>query len=322
MIVVTGAGGFIGRYLVDELVKDGWDVLATGHSKTAERYYREKRVPFAWLDVSEQESFDHLPSGGVEGIAHLAAVLRIDADKRTPADYLMVNALGTYNVLEYSRRTGVPRVVYTMTHSDVSHTPESVVTEETPRRFGGDYGSRSPLPFIVSKIAASDFVGQYDRDGVVQGVVLRLANIRGYGSRDTHYNCVFHQFIQKALKGEPIEIWGDHSTRRDMIYVKDVTAAIRMALASPDAHGLYNIGSGKGLTIEDEAKAIVRAFSPSDRPSRLVYRPEIEEVRKRSCVFDISKARKDLGWEPKHTYDEAMVDYRKEMERGYFDLKR
>jgi UDP-glucose 4-epimerase len=157
---------------------------------------------------------------------------------------------------------------------------------------------------------------------VIQGTVFRLANIRGYGSRDTYYNCVFHQFIQKALKSEPIEIWGEHKTVRDMIYVKDVVAVISIALRSNKAHGLYNIGSGKGLTIEDEAKAIIKVFSPPDKPSGLIYRPDIEEVRKISCIFDISKAKRDLGWEPKYSYEEALADYKKEMERGYFEIKK
>lgn len=322
MIVVTGAGGFIGRYLVDELVRDGWDVLATGHSKATEDYYKEKQVPFARLDVTKEEDFEHLPKDNVEAIVHLAALLRIDVERWTPADYLMVNALGTYNILEYARRGGIPKVVYTMTHSDVGRASETIVTEETPRRFGGNYGPRSPLPFIVSKIAGESFVEQYDEDGMIQGITLRLSNIRGYGSRDTYYNCVFHQFVQKAMKGEPIEIWGEHSTLRDLIYVKDVVAAIIKALRSEKAHGLYNIGSGKGLTIEDEAKAIVKVFSPPDKPSRLVYRPDIEELRKVSTIFDISKAKRDLGWKPKYSYEEAMADYKKEMERGYFEVRK
>jgi nucleoside-diphosphate-sugar epimerase len=63
-------------------------------------------------------------------------------------------------------------------------------------------------------------------------------------------------------------------------------------------------------------------FSPSDKPSRLVYRPDIEEVRKRSYIWDISKAKRDLDWEPKYSYEEALADYKKEMERGYFEIKK
>lgn len=320
MIIVTGAAGFIGRYLVDQLVTDGFDVLATGRSQAGEEYYKKQGIPFARLDITREEDFDKLPKQGVEAVAHVAALLLIDVAGWTPMDYLMTNALGTYNVVEYCRKNNVDKVVYTMTHSDVNRNKDLLVTEETPRQFGSTYGSGNGLPFIISKIAGSTFVEIYDRDNVVQGLIFRLANIRGYGSRDTYYNCVFHQFIQKAIKSEPIEIWGEHKTVRDLIYVKDVVAAIIKVLQSEKAHGLYNIGSGKGLTIEDEAKAIIKVFSPPDKPSKLVYRPDIEEVRKISCIFDISKAKRDLGWEPKYSYEEGLKDYKKEMELQRFRI--
>lgn len=321
MIIVTGATGFVGRYLVDQLVTDGFDVLATGRSQAGEEYYKKQGIPFARLDITRGEDFDKLPKQGVEAIAHVAALLSIDISQWTAKDYLMTNALGTYNVLEYCRKNNVNKVVYTMTHSDVNRAKEVTITEETPRQFGATYGLGNTVPFIVSKIAGNTFIEVYDRDGIIQGIMLRLPGLRGYGSRDTYYNCVFHQFIQKAMKSAPIEIWGEHKTVRDLIYVKDVVAAIIKALRNERAHGLYNIGSGKGLTIEEEAKAIVKVFSPPDKPSKLVYRPDIEEVRKRSYIWDISKAKRDLGWEPEYSYEEALIDYKKEMDRKHFEIE-
>ncbi|MGD0780432.1 MAG: NAD(P)-dependent oxidoreductase [Dehalococcoidales bacterium] len=318
MIIVTGAAGFVGRYLVDQLIKDGVEVLATARSQAGEQYYKKQGIPFINLDVSNEEDFTKLPKQGVEGVAHVAALLSIDIAQHTPKDYLLTNALGTYNVLEYCRKNNIKKIVYTMTHSDVNRAKEVIITEETPRQFGATIGLGNTVPFIVSKIAASTFIEVYDGDGLIQAIMLRLPGVRGYGSRDTYYNTVFHQFIQKAMKSGPIEIWGEHKTVRDLVYVKDVTAAISQALKSENARGLYNIGSGKGLTIEDEAKAIIKAFSPPGKPSPLVYRPDIEEVRKRSYVWDISKAKRELDWEPRYSYYEAMVDYKKEMERGYF----
>jgi len=321
MIVVTGATGFVGRYLIAQLVKDGCDVLATGRSKAGKEFYNKQGIPFTKLDITKEEDFDKLPQKGVEAVIHLAALLSIDVAQWTPRDYLMTNALGTYNVLEYCRKSKISKLIYAMTHSEVNRAKEIVITEETPRQFGSTYGPGNTLPYIISKIAGMHFVDVYDRDNILQSITLRFPGIRGYGSRDTKYNTVFHQFIQKARKGEPIEIWGDHKAVRDLIYIKDVVAAIVKALRSEKAHGLYNIGSGKGLTIEDEAKAIIKAFSPPDNPSRLVYRPDIEEVRKRSYVWDISKAKRDLDWEPKYSYEEAMADYKKEMERGYLEVR-
>lgn len=309
MIVVTGATGFIGSYLVNQLVRDNVEVLATGRSEKKEARYKKTGIPFMRLDITKKEEFDNLPKENVDAVVHLAALLSIDIAKWTAKDYFLNNALGTYNVLEYCRKNNVKEIIYAMTHSDVNRTKDLVITEDTSREFGG------ALPYIVSKIAGMNFIEGYARDYGIQGVMLRFPGIRGYGSRDTYYNCVFHQFIQKATRSEPIEIWGEHKTVRDLVYIKDVVAAIIGALKSRKANGLYNIGSGKGMTIEDEAKAIIKVFSPPDNPSKLIYRPDIEELRKRSYIFDISKAKRDFGYSPKYSYEDAMKDIKKEMKR-------
>lgn len=313
MIIVTGATGFIGRYLVEQLTKDNVDVLATGRDIKGQKYYENKGIPYISVDITNEKDFDKLPQKNVEAVVHLAALLSIDTSKWSAKDYIMVNALGTYYVLEYCRKTKVPKIIYAMTHSDVNRTNDIVITEETPRKFGG------PLPYIVAKIAGMNFIEGYVQDNVIkQGIVFRFPGIRGYTSRDTYYDCVFHQFIQKAIKSEPIEIWGDHKTKRDLIYIQDVVYAICGALKSEKANGLYNIGSGVGLTIEDEAKAIINVFSPADKPSKLIYRTDIEEVRKKSQIFDISKAKRDFGWAPQFSYEEGLMEYKKEMELNRF----
>lgn len=321
MIIVTGATGFIGTYLVDQLVKEGIEVLAVGKSKTGEAYYKSRGIPFMQLDITTEEDFDKLPKEGVEAVVHLAALLSIDIIW-TPKDYFMVNTLGTRNVLEYCRKNDVPKVIYSMTHSDVNRADDMIITEKTPRKFAGGRGFARE--YIISKIGAMHFVECYTNEYGIKGITLRFPGIRGYGARFISFwhgkpqINTFYMFIQKALRGEPIEIWGEHKTVRDLLYVKDAVSGIIAALKSENATGLYNIGTGVGLTIEDEAKAIIKAFSPPDNPSRLVYRPEIEEVEKRSYIFDITKAKKELGYSPKYSYENAMRDYKKEMESRRF----
>ena len=85
-----------------------------------------------------------------------------------------------------------------------------------------------------------------------------------------------------------------------------------------DAVGLYNIGTGIGVTIEDEAKAIIKVFSPPNNPSEILYRPDIEGIQRRGFIYDISKAKRDLGYYPKFSCEDALKDYKKEMESGKF----
>ena len=317
MIIVTGATGFLGTYVVDQLVKDGMDVMATGKSASGEAYYRRIGVPFVRLDITKEEEFEKLPSSGVDAVIHLAGLLSIDIWK--PEDYFMVNTIGTKNVVDYCRRADISKIVYSMTHSDVNRVDETLIKETTPMKFAGGRGfARS---YIISKIAAKYFVDDAEWYGI-NGVNLRFPGLRGYGARfisfwhGTPQISAFYMFLHKAMKGEPIEIWGEHKTVRDLLYVKDAASGVINAANAKNAKGLYNIGSGVGLTIEDEAKAIIKAFSPPDRPSKLIYRPDIEEVEKRSYIFDITKARNELGYSPQYSYEEAMRDYRMEMESG------
>lgn len=318
-IIVTGAAGLIGTYLVDQLVKEGVDVVAAGKSNAGKEYYKKTGVPFIQLDITKEKDLNKLPKK-VDAVVHLAALLSIDIWK--PEDYFMVNALGTRNVLEYCRKNDIPKIIYSMTHSDVNRADEIVIKEETPVRFAGARGYA--MSYIISKIAAMHFVDCYTLEHGIKGITLRFPGIRAYGARFISFwhgkpqISAFYMFIQKAIKGEPIEIWGQHKTARDLVYVKDVVGGIIAALRSQNATGLYNIGTGVGLTIEDEIQAIVKVFSPQDKPSKLIYRPDIEEIEKRSYIFDITKAKKELGYSPKYSYKDAMEDYKKEMESGRF----
>lgn len=290
-VLITGAGGFIGRYTVSEL------------SKKFHIFPFDRKT----LNITKPEDFNKIPKG-IDAVVHPAGLLSIDAHKSM--EYFKVNIGGTYNVCEFCRVNDIKNIIFIMTHSDVNRSDNVLISENTPRKYGG-----TAVPYIISKIAALELIQNYGKEYGIRDVAFRLPGVRGYGSRDSFYNCVFHQFIQKAIRGEPIEIWGEHKTVRDFVYIKDVTRAIESALGNDNAHGLYNIAIGKGHTIEDEANAIIDVFSPDGKKSRIVYRPDIPEVRTRSYIFDITKAEKDFGFKPKYSYRDGLVDMKKIMDR-------
>jgi UDP-glucose 4-epimerase len=129
----------------------------------------------------------------------------------------------------------------------------------------------------------------------------------------------FQVFVENAIHGEPIEVWGDWEKGRDIIYVKDVVSAIVLALKSNNAMGLYNIASGKLLSLRQEVEEIVEAFSPNDHRSKIVRRPDIPNSIE-PFLYDISRARRDLGWSPKYSFREMLEDYKEEMRSGRFSF--
>jgi len=168
-------------------------------------------------------------------------------------------------------------------------------------------------------------VEHYRQQYGLKGVILRLPPVYGYGPHMEGFRdgkpekTGFQVFIEKAIRGEVIELWGDCDKGRDIIYVKDVICAIILAIKSNTASGLYNIASGEALSLKEEAEAIVKAFSPVDRPSQIVLRPDKQNSID-PFLYDISKARKDLGWYPRFSIAEMLEDYKKEMQSGRFNF--
>lgn len=320
MIIVTGATGFVGRYLVDYLVKAGEKVVAAGRTRKYDDFFKALGVPFAPLDVTIPESFMQLPSESVKAFVHLAALIPAQVQDIHTDAFVKTNTLGTFYALEHCRKNGIKTFLLTTTlYEGMGHT-QLPINEAMGRNYAltGDHAS-----YVISKIAASEYVEHYSQEYGIQGIVLRFTGLLGFGRQEgfwadgQFHPSAFEVFYRRAKAGQPIEIWGAHQARRDSLYVKDAVRAIHMAISTPRAQGLYVIGSGAGRTNEEEAKAFAKVFGSDGRPAPLVYRPEIPEKSK-SYYFDIGKARRDFGWEPIYSYEDILRDYDMEVQSGRF----
>lgn len=305
-ILITGQNGFVGRYLVAKLKTMNCDKV----------FYFPSFVDFRnqLNNCAIMDSEGALVDGDVkiDAVVHLAAKLMINNHRAV--QYFNTNAIGTFNILEYCRVKKIPKLVYAMTHSDQNNHASDFVDEANFSDFTTNSFENNAIPFIASKIAGANMVEAYTKTGILNGVILRFANIRGVGSSDTKFDSPFHQFIRKARNGEPIEIWGNPAkTRRDMIYVKDVVDAIIKSVECQKVKGTFNIGSGVGLTIAEEIQTIREVFCDPWNMSELIYRTDIPEVRTKTSIFKINRAKMVLGWEPKYSYKQALQDMKEIM---------
>ena len=114
------------------------------------------------------------------------------------------------------------------------------------------------------------------------------------------------------MNGEPLEIYGDGSYAKDMVHVYDFSQELCKAVEADVCGGIYNIGTGNPVTIEEQIRTIVDVFSPKECPSEIIYRKD------KTCgggfLMDITNAKKDLGYEPKYDCRALFEDYKKEME--------
>ncbi|MGI5920006.1 MAG: NAD-dependent epimerase/dehydratase family protein [Christensenellales bacterium] len=328
MIVVIGATGFIGLYTVEALLANGYQVLATGRNPVAGKILENMGAEFLPFDINNPDDFDKLPKTGVEGVILLAGLLPanapVDIEKDENAeDYTKTNVIGTIRVLEYCRKNGIRKLISTSSYSDVRNAWKKGValTEDEPRSFPftGDHAV-----YVISKNAANDIIEYYNQQHGLQGAVFRLPPVYGVGPHSEiyvngkYYKTGIQTFIERAEKGEDIEIWGDPHISRDIVYVKDVARAFVLALQSDKTYGLYNMTSSTELELEEQVKIIIDVFSKGKK-SKIVYRPE-KKNNTPSFLFDMSKAKRDFGFVPAYTsYRAMMEDYKKELESGRWD---
>lgn len=314
MIAIVGATGFIGRYLCPYLLRKGYDIIALGRSKNAQKFFEEHQVPFMYFDLNEDYCLQSLENYPITAVVDLSACL---AEHETPVeDFFKVNTIGVYKLLDYCQKHHIKRFVMTSTHklyNDVND--RAVISEEAPISFKGDHS-----PYIISKIAAENFVTYYHKDFGISGIVLRLTGVHGYGEilgfleKDgTYKKSSFELFFEKALEGEPIEVWGDQSVKRDHVYVKDVLSAIECAVNAPESiSGVYNIASGKAYSQMEEAQILAEVFATDKGVSKVTNLPERQGLT-RCYLYSIEKAKRELGWEPAYADMRIMYeDYKKE----------
>lgn len=324
MYIIIGASSFIGVYTVDEFLQQGCDVVVTGRKNKFKKHYDELGVKYINLDLTNEADFESLPKDGVEGVILLGGLLPANAevtleDDENAADYFRINTIGTINVLEYCRKNGIQRVISNCSYADVRGAwGKKTITEDEPRDFiyKGDHAV-----YVFSKNAANDILEYYNQQHGMKNAWFRFPPVYGVGPHDSLFiNGVLKKsglkiFIDNASKGEDICIFGDPNLSRDVAYVKDVAHAFYLAMKSENTYGLYNMTSGRGVTLQEQAEVIAEIWKPdSGKKSKITYRPEVQNNTP-SYLFSMEKAKRDFGFEPAYSdFRVMMTDYKKDLD--------
>jgi len=323
-VLVVGAAGFIGTYLIDELLKNHFRVLAIDNNEIGRSHFEKQGVTFDLIDITNNQDIQKLSDQAIDAVINLACVQPANVSKEmyNPVDYINVNVVGTINLLEYCRISKISKMIIATSHRNTKGLWKEgrKIREDEGRSidFSGEYAM-----FSISESAAEDCVAHYSSEYGIQGIVFRLSPVYGYGPHTVIFkNGVetitgFKSFIDQASSGRPIEIWGDPDIGRDIIYIKDVVNAFVLALSSTTAKGLYNICSGRTLSLKQQAEETLKVFGKKEGDHEIIFRPE----RKNSIdpfLYDNGKAKRELGWSPKYSFSDLLMDYKMEMESGRF----
>lgn len=322
-VLVFGASGFIGTYLVDDLLSQGYAVVASDINDLGAEYYGKKGVRYARVDITKQESFGTL-NERFDIVINLAACqpANVSTERYDPKDYINVNVIGTLNILEFCRRTNTSKFIYASSHRNTEGLwePRKAISETAGRslKYSGEYAM-----FSISESAAQDCVFHYRAQYGLNGIVFRLPPVYGYGPHTEIYKdgkpivTGFQVFIENAKACRPLEVWGDWNIGRDIIYVKDVASAFIKAIEADAANGLYNITSGKYLTLKEQAETIAELFWGSEAPPVIINVPEKTNGID-AFLYSNERARIDLKWAPQYTFRDMLLDYKRESESGRY----
>jgi len=286
-VLVTGGAGFIGSHLIRVLVRAGHQVrvldnLSTGSIENLADVL--DAIEFVRGDVRDYGVVESAVRG-VDAVAHLAALIDVAESVEKPDLYFDVNVRGTYNVVKASKN--VSTFVFASS-SAVYGEPIRVPIPE-------DHPLMSKSPYAASKVSGEAFVQAFANQYGFRPVILRLFNV--YGPKQSRsYAGVIIEFTRRVSRGEPPVIFGNGEQTRDFVHVSDVVEAVMLSLRNEGARGVFNIGSGEGVTINRLAHLILELMSREDL--RPIYAPpRLGDIR--HSIADITRARKELGFEPK-----------------------
>jgi len=285
-VLVTGAAGFIGATLYMYLVDKGYEVIGVDSFERPSRLLLPildgKSLKVIRLNVLDGEGLGKYMEG-VDAVVHLAAYIEVDESNRDPLKYINNNVLGTASVLEACREAGVKKFVYISSAAVYGEPVELPVSESHPTR---------PLsPYGYSKLLGEDLARMYSEIYGLDVVVLRLFNVYGFG-QSGEYAGVISKFIERVSVGKPPIIFGDGGQTRDFIYVGDVCRAIELALNYSDRFDVFNVASGRGITINELARLIIGEAGLDVEP--LYAPPRKGDIR--HSYADVSHAAEKLGF--------------------------
>ena len=302
--LVTGGAGFIGSHLVEELLKEGREVVVVDDLSTGkvENLPESENLTFIKGSITDRELLKNLfNSYRFETVFHLAAVASVFKSVEEPVETHRVNFDGTLYLLEESKRVKVDKFIFASSAAVYGDLPELPKREDMPVK---------PLtPYGVDKYASERYVVNSFPLYGLKATALRFFNV--YGERQdpsSPYSGVISIFINrilKHLKGEKttIDIYGDGKQTRDFVYVKDVVKALLIAERENRTSGeVFNVGTGKEtslLQLIETLKTIAGTIPP------IRFLPPREGDIKRS-VADITKI-KELSYSPSYSLKEGLL---------------
>jgi UDP-glucose 4-epimerase len=307
--LITGGAGFIGSHLAERLLERGDEVtaldnLSTGRAQNISHLYDREEFKFVHGSVLDYLLVEELVAEA-DAIVHLAAAVGVQLIVEQPLKSLLTNIRGSEVVLDAAWKRNAKTLVIS-TSEIYGKNPADALSETADRILGPPSVSR--WAYSTSKAVDEILALAYHREKKLPTVVVRLFNT--VGPRQTgRYGMVIPRFIDQALSGDDLTVYGDGNQTRCFCYVDDAVDALLGLLDSDDANGsIFNVGNPEEVSIKELAERVIDKtgsrsgirFVPYDE----AYEEGFEDMYRR--VPDVARIGQLVGWKPAHTLDEIL----------------
>ena len=308
--LITGGAGFIGSHLADRLLADGHEVtilddLSTGRYENIDHLLGRRDVEFVLGSILNTDLVDDVVAH-CDTVFHLAAAVGVELIVQRPLDSLRTNIRGSEIVLEKAHKYDT-RILVTSTSEIYGKNASDRLREGDDRVLGSPLKSR--WAYSEAKAIEEILAYTYWKTKGLETVIVRLFNT--VGSRQTgRYGMVIPRFVNQALRGEPLTVYGDGTQTRCFCHVADVVNALVALIEHPEAYGrVFNLGGTEEISMDELAGAVIAACGSVSKvryvPYEEAYEEGFEDMARR--VPDITRVRELVDFRPTHDL-QAIID--------------
>ena len=299
-VLVTGGAGFIGSHLVRQLLdaKHQVTVLDNVSTGTWQHLPQGKDTCTCWeMDIRDKAAREKIEQAKFDVIVHLAAQTMVDVSVKDPEFDASENVMGTVNILEAARHSGVKRIIFASTaasYGDVTEDRLPIREDET----------LAPMSFYgLSKVTVEKYLKLYHDLYGLDYVALRFANVYGERQGDTGEGGVISIFAKRIAKDQGITVFGDGKQTRDFIYAGDIAAGIIAAMTTDKANAVYNLSNQTETSLLELIELMAKASGKTVEPAFAA--PREGDINRSMLCHEA--AVQNLNWQPKMDLAEGLA---------------
>ena len=299
-VLVTGGAGFIGSHLVRQLLdaKHQVTVLDNVSTGTWQHLPQGKDTCTCWeMDIRDKAAREKIEQAKFDVIVQLAGQTMVDVSIKDPEFDASENIMGTINVLEAARNSGVKRIIFASTaaaYGDVTEDKLPIREEET----------LTPMSFYgLTKVAVEKYLKLYHDLYGLDYVALRFANVYGERQGDTGEGGVISIFAKRIAKDQGITVFGDGKQTRDFIYAGDIAAGIIAAMTTDKANAVYNLSNQTETSLLELIELMAKASGKTVEPAFAA--PREGDINRSMLCHEA--AVQNLNWQPQMDLGEGLA---------------